>query len=270
MTGTVWRSPSLRVEQVAVAAGTRLRGHGHDVPHLCFLSRGAFWERDRGGSRFVEAGILRSSPAGDEHDMAFEANSTCLLILVEGDPAAIAPKLPARRQYVDTRRTRGLIRDLTGALHDRRPPSPFTMETLALELMAGTASHAPCGTEPPPWLERVKTWIRDSPGKPPAPAELAADAGYHPVYVARAFRRHYGLGLGQYARMVRAEYGRTLLADTEAPLAQVAFRAGYADQSHMTRQIGRVFGATPVQVRRQKGRVVEVASLQDAGGPPAQ
>lgn len=265
MTGTVWRTPALHVEQLAAAAGTRLRGHGHDVPHLCFLSRGAFAERDRGGTRLVAPGTLRSSPAGDEHDLLFEVDSTCLLILVEGDPGSIAPKLPAGRRFVDTRRTRGLVHDLTEALHDDRPPSSFAIETLALELLATTQRHEPGASGPPGWLKRVKQWIRDTPGDPPSAGEMAAESGYHPVYVARAFRQHYGVGLGQYARLVRAEHGRTLLGATAAPLAQVAFQAGYSDQSHMTREMGRVFGATPVQVRRREGRLVEVASLQDAG-----
>lgn len=264
MTGTIWRTRSLRIEQVAVTAGTRLRAHGHDVPHFCFLSRGGLQERDRGGTRLVSPGTLRSSPAGDEHDLQFEVDSTCLLILVERDPGSIAPKLPARRQFVDTRRARGLMDDLTETLHHDHPPSAFVIETVTLELLATTQRHGPEASEPPRWLERVKEWIRDTPGGPPAPAEMAAESGYHPVYVARAFRHHYGVGLGQYARLVRAEHGRTLLAATDVPLAQVAFRAGYSDQSHMTREMRRVFGATPVQVRRRDGRLVEVASLQDA------
>ena len=270
MTGTVWRTPALRIEQVSVPAGVRMRGHGHDVPHLCFLSRGGFRERDAGGIREVAPGTLRSSPSGDTHDLAFTADSTCLLVLVEGDPASVTPSLLPHRQFVDARRTRGLMHDLMEALHEGRPPSPFDIETLALELLAVTEREERAGSGPPGWLERVRQWIRDTAGRPPAPAELAADAGYHPVYVARAFRRHFGVGLGQYARLVRAEHGRTLLAATDTPLAQVAFRAGYADQSHMTREMRRVFGTTPARVRRRAGRMVEVASIQDADSPPAQ
>lgn len=267
MTGTIWRTPALRVEQLMVAAGTRLRGHGHDVPHLCFLSRGAFKERDGGGTRQVSAGTLRSSPAGDEHHLVFQADSTCLLILVEGDPAAIAPKISECRHFVDKRRIRGLVQDLTETLHSDLPPSPFGIETLALELLAATQTPEPGPLNPPDWLKRVKQWIRDSPGDPPAPADMATEAGYHPVYLARAFRQHFGIGLGQYARLVRAEYGRTLLSATDLPLAELALRAGYSDQSHMTRHMVRFFGATPVQVRRRAGRLVEVASVQDTHAP---
>lgn len=263
MNGTIWRTPALRVEQLEVAAGTRLRGHGHDVPHLCFLSRGGFEERDGGRRRRVSAGTLRSSPAGDEHDLVFEADSTCLLILVEGDPGLIAAKVPVRRWFVGNRRIGGLIQNLTETLLEDRSPSSFGMETLALELLATTQMHEPDASKPPEWLQRVKQSIRDSPGAPPAPTVMAAEVGYHPVYVARAFRHHFGIGLGQYARLVRAEYGRSLLSATDVPLARVAFRAGYSDQSHMTRQMVRFFGSTPAQVRRRAGRLVEVASVQD-------
>jgi AraC-like DNA-binding protein len=40
-----------------------------------------------------------------------------------------------------------------------------------------------------------------------------------------------------------------MLEDTDLPLAVVAMRAGYCDQSHLCREIGNVLGLTPRAVR---------------------
>lgn len=271
MTGSVWNTPALRIEEVRVPAGTRLRGHGHDVAHLCFLGDGLFEERHRGRDQKVEPGTLRVSPAGDEHHLAFRADSRCLLLLVHGWPGATEPRLPEERSFVAGPRIRGVAERL--ARHLARSPgdgvSALDVEALSLELLAA-ALPPERGREgrPPPWLGRIRERIRDAPGVTPSTAELAADADYHPVYVARAFRRHYGLGIGEYARLVRAEHARRLLVATDLLLSEVALRAGYADQSHLSRATRRFLDLTPGQLRRRRSGGVEVSSVQDPDPPP--
>jgi hypothetical protein len=63
----------------------------------------------------------------------------------------------------------------------------------------------------------------------PDVAQLAADALVHPAYLARTFRRCYGVSIGQYARSVRLEWVARQLIETSAPLSAIAFRAGFAD-----------------------------------------
>ena len=258
----VWRTPAIQVEQVDVPAGVRLRGHGHDEPHLCFLSRGAFDERDRGaGHRFAVEGTLRGSPAGDEHDLTFRAPSRCMLVLFAG--GSIEPAILAERRWVVDTDAQRRAADLAGLLQDTAA-SPLEIELIALELMARASPHA---RQPRPgtWLNRIRERIADAPHAAPTTRELAMETGLHPVYVARAFRAAFGTGIGEYARLMRAEMARRLLADGALPLAELALRAGYADQSHLTREMRRFLGATPASVRRGAARIRQVAGVQDDG-----
>ena len=75
--------------------------------------------------------------------------------------------------------------------------------------------------------------------------------GRHPIYVARVFRARFGSSVGEYARAIRVERVRRLLHHTALPLSEVAFKAGYADQSHMTRDFRSSFGTTPSAYRLQ-------------------
>lgn len=270
-TGHVWHTPAIRIEQVQVAEGTRLRGHGHDVPHFCFLERGGFEERHAGRWRPVAPGTLRSSPADDAHDILFRAPSRCVLVFVLGDPGATTPRLPEARRFATSSRLQALARRLLRDLGPRTDASPLSVEATVLELIAATLPDGPADRtgEPPPWLLRVRERLDDQPGQAVSASDLASATGYHPVYVARAFRRYFGIGLGEYARLLRAERARALLRRSDEPLAWVAAETGYADQSHLSRAMRRFLGATPTQVRRGDARLAQVASVQEPRGRAA-
>ncbi len=262
--GAVWRTHAVTIERIDLQAGTRLRRHGHASPHLCFLETGGFRERHAGRDKAMVSGMLRSSPSGDEHDIAIQAPSCCLLLLLHGDPLTRTPGTTTERQFIVSTRIERLARRLSHGLMAGLMVSPLQVEAAVLELVAATlASNRRRESEPPAWLRRIREQIQDEPSHIPSTTALAAESGYHPVYVARAFRQFYGIGLGEYSRLVRAEYALELLAKQDEALSQVAFRAGYADQSHLTRSLRHLTGFTPGEIRKWKGQVIQVASVQD-------
>lgn len=265
--GTVWRTRALTIERTYIPAGTRLRFHGHDSPHLCFLEAGGFEERHAGRDEAMVPGMLRGSPSGDEHDIVFRPLSCCFLILLHGDQVAPLSGALAERQFVASPHIERLARGVSHGLTAGLIVSPLRLEAAVLELVAATlASGRRRGNEPPMWLTRIREQIHDEPSETPSTAALAAACGYHPVYVARAFRQFYGIGLSEYGRLVRAEFACELLATQDEPLSQIALRAGYADQSHLTRSLRHLTGFTPAEVRRRRRPGFQVASLQDPGG----
>ena len=84
----------------------------------------------------------------------------------------------------------------------------------------------------------------------PTLSELAAEVGLHPVHVASTFRRHVGCTVGHYLRQRRVTWACQQLAGTDAPLAEIALEAGFADQSHFCRTFKRHVGLTPAAYRR--------------------
>jgi AraC-like DNA-binding protein len=88
--------------------------------------------------------------------------------------------------------------------------------------------------------------------------ELAARLGRSPRWLQRLFLETVGVTPKFFARMARAARAAELMAaHARAPLADVAAQAGYADQSHMTRDFVRLAGAPPKRW--------QAAFLQDAG-----
>jgi AraC-like DNA-binding protein len=84
-------------------------------------------------------------------------------------------------------------------------------------------------------------------------AEIADAVGRHPVYLATSFRRAYGETIGDCVRRLRVERARRELEQSDAPIADVALTAGFANQSHLTRTFRKVTGMTPAAYRRLSG-----------------
>ena len=69
--------------------------------------------------------------------------------------------------------------------------------------------------EPPQWLAQVKELMDTRYRDRLSLTGLAAVAGVHTVYLARAFRFHYGRSINKYLIGLRLELARSLLADLQ-------------------------------------------------------
>lgn len=91
--------------------------------------------------------------------------------------------------------------------------------------------------------------------------ELAAVAGLNKFYLLRAFRRAYGFTPHGYQRQLRLAHAWQAIVNGH-PLTRATYDAGFADQSHLTRQFAALFGVTPARCARQL--VTPLAPAADA------
>lgn len=241
---------AVEIEPVMIPAGSRLRGHGHEQPHLFLLSRGAY--RERYGRRFLDfaGGQVRFSPAGDEHDMVFPCPSRGLVILLPAQGEA--RELFTERVTPHPEATGAALRQLA-ALAPRTDPGAIIQRQLALLEILGTGLRWSRGDRrrAPAWLRAVRSAIRSQAGQPYDARRLGRDFGVHPTHLAREFSRHFGCAPSEYARRLRARRATLLLSRSQLSLPQVALDAGYADQSHLCRSLKRYLGCTPTALRQR-------------------
>lgn len=86
---------------------------------------------------------------------------------------------------------------------------------------------------------RADAFRDPDPDLPNLVAEVELDAVGH-------FRRAFGTSPGRYRTMRRLTPARRAI-ESGQPLARVAARTGFADQSHVTRQFKRTYGPTPAR-----------------------
>lgn len=99
-----------------------------------------------------------------------------------------------------------------------------------------------------PELEHAWALITDSHGTAPI-ADVATEVGCSRRQLLTQLFAEYGVSPKAAARIARFERARRLV-DSGVPLAEVAARAGFADQAHLTREYRSLAGRTPARARR--------------------
>jgi AraC family transcriptional regulator len=197
-------------------------------------------------------------PAGERHATQFGRRGARVLIvrprpseqhLLEPCPGAVREL----RRFSDVA-TAALGWRLSVELRACDAAWPLAAEGLALELIAAL-SRRPGGARrarrPPAWLASVDELLLPGPGGQPALGGIAAEVGVHPAHLARVFKEHRGTTVGAYVRRLRLDWAAAQLRSSDLPIAALAAKAGFADQSHFTRAFKCHTGLTPGCFREQ-------------------
>ena len=221
--------------------------------YLAIVLDGGLQKTFASGTLGLGTGTATTIPAAAAHSASF--GECGARILVVKPPAA--GETPCRQLLggVRTRREPGLAalaRRLATELAATDAAAPIAVEGLALELVAAALRAVPTrvASARPPWLADVVERLHDPAAELAGLGELAQAASVDPAHLGRVFRRHYGVSIGTYVRRLRLDSAAATLAGTDAPLARIAAKQGFADQSHFTRAFKRHTGLTPARYRR--------------------
>ena len=119
-----------------------------------------------------------------------------------------------------------------------------------LALVADTlASMAADGPRCDPMVVWVWHQLRASGGQARI-ADLVAETGRSHRHVVNRFHQQVGLTPKTASRVLRYERAADMLTSGRYPLADVAARCGYADQSHLNREVARLAGMAPTALAR--------------------
>ena len=81
---------------------------------------------------------------------------------------------------------------------------------------------------------------------------IAQAAGISLRTLERRFQQQVGLSPKELARLTRLQRAVASVGATKATLASIAVRAGYADQSHFTREFSAIAGVSPAQYLKER------------------
>ncbi|MDQ8754653.1 AraC family transcriptional regulator [Sphingosinicella sp. LHD-64] len=251
--GQVARSataPRCHLSAVAHVEARALPEHAHDWPFVSMLLKGSYVSRTR--TREIEFGRSTAvyHPGAFQHRDEIGRDGATFLCL-QLDPALLR----------DIDMPRGCDDDIAtldedqaylalGALYCAlwTGADEFVFEALAAELAACLFSGDGDGRRAEPaWLKRVEGRLREEMRVPLA--DLAEDAGVHVTTLTRLFRRHRNCSIGEFRACARARRAFLEIVGDDAPLAEISLAAGYADQSHMTRDVAAIFGLSPGRIR---------------------
>lgn len=230
----------------------KLPGHSHDWPFLSTLLRGSYVSRTRTQEMEFRHGVAVYHPRAFEHHDEIGRNGGVFFGVQLGPELLLGADRAGSKAHDDV----AILDDggayvTLGALYAAlcTGAGEFMLESLVAELAGSLAASESGSRGPMPiWLKRTEHRLREE--SHVSLHELSLDAGVHVTTLARQFRRHKRCSIGEFharARMRRAFFA---VVSSKVPLSEICLDAGYADQSHMTRNFRRVFAATPGQLRR--------------------
>ena len=238
--------------------GLRIGRHDHELASVSVVMAGAYDENFGLRSRRAEPGAVIIHPEGEHHAEVHDA-VPAQLITIEIGPDRLQALKPEVRIFDDAWHRRdyvvaGLARRLSFEIARNDAMTPLGVESAVLDILLALDRGRPVKGDLASWVDHVRDRLEDEAETAPSMAELARLAGVHPVHVARAFRRRFGCSIGAYLRRKRVGRAMVLLEDGALELSTVAYDAGFADQSHMTRLVRAETGLTPGAWRRRARR----------------
>jgi AraC family transcriptional regulator len=239
------------------AAQLRLRPHCHTDAYVTFVSRGGYAERTHRETRYCTEGAVLIHGEGEVHDDAFlPVRTRCVNVFVDrswrwglgahdmlGSPVMLPPSSA----------TRSIMHRLETEIRSPDDVTPIVIQSLILEVMV-LLRRASTTRDAPAWLRHASAFLTTHFAEPLGLQDVALAVGIHPAQVARAFREHFGMSVGEKLRAIRVDYACRQLQSKE-PLVAIARDAGFADQSHFTRVFRRIIGDTPAAYRRNLRRM---------------
>jgi AraC family transcriptional regulator len=235
----------------------KLPMHSHELPFFALLLEGYYGERY--GRQEIQFGpfTIMFRPAGIPHQDEIGPRGL-RFFEIELRPSW-QKRVAECSAALDTARddTAGgpllwLGMKLFREIESSAAPDDLTVESLLAEILSVAArTPRPESRHTPPWLSRVVDKLKTEHARSLTLAELACEAGVHPVHLSRVFRRCVGEGISDYVHRLRIRAACEQMLAPEASLADLSFNNGFADQSHFTRSFRKITGMTPAALRSE-------------------
>ena len=240
-TTLLYASAGLRCHLGFYREGSAQAMHSHPTPTVSLLLSGSVHEVVSRSEVFASASSISIKPPDVRHRDVYARNGAVILTVAIDDPDHWAAVLPPP-EWTWRPLTRRVYGEVLASL-----AAPDRLRDATFELLAlGTRVPRRKGN-PPRWLRIVEEQLRDRPDL--SLSVVAADAGIHPVYLARAFRCWYGVTPSAFRLVQRtsAAIGAALWSARAA--STIAHDVGFADQSHMARSIRSATGHSLSELR---------------------
>jgi len=98
-------------------------------------------------------------------------------------------------------------------------------------------------------MRRVREYVEVHLGESIDLSKLAGAAGLSVHHFARQFKQSNGVTPHHYLTQKRVERAQEMLAQTDLSLSEIAYAAGFSDQSHLARHFRHMLGTTPREFR---------------------
>jgi AraC family transcriptional regulator len=197
------------VREFVQPPGLSILPHAHQEPTLVVVVSGKVVDSFGMRELPLAPGDLLVRPAGEEHAHQYGAEGAHVVAFSFSAARFLEQRVLQRvRQGSLPIGTRVLLQEL----HAEEAERPLALACRAAELLEDLTGARLRERAVPGWLRRVRDALRDRSAYKASLQELSELAGVHEGHLTRAFRAHFQVSIGEYARERRIERAERLLA----------------------------------------------------------
>ena len=229
--------------------------HYHERPYFTFLLQGGMIEGNKKEKYICTPGTLLFHHWQDAHYNIKSSQFTRGFHVEVGEGFTETydlPDIPASgsRQLYDP-----FIKILFRKIYFETRLQGDTMELAVNQLLLNVFDRLSPGRTAieksrPGWLKSIKEALHESSPHTLSLKSLALEAGIHPVHLSREFPKFFHATVGEYLRMLKMEKALDLMLDSNLSMTDIAYRSGFADQSHLIRNFRYLLSVKPSVYRR--------------------
>ena len=237
-------------KRVSHAPGANIPTHRHDWPNLTIHLLGSYTEQVEEESCVLRGPSVTFQPAGNCHANSIGQDGLETIGILF-DPAWIGSGskalLPERAQCWQGGAVSGMARRLAGSWFRKEAGEQQLARQVRDLLRLATDSKT---TLEPKWMQTCSKELQSK--CPRSTVEIARGLNLHPAWLARAYKAFTGEGMHETIRRSRTLYALNLLQNSNLSLSEIATKANFCDQAHMTRCFTSILGQPPAQVRLKR------------------
>jgi AraC family transcriptional regulator len=227
-------------------------------PHLrldCRMAgRRLLHETDQGALAICPAGVDSSADTDGTADMLVVAVKPTQLALAAAEDSALEAELPERLSGYDLTLQQA-AQSLATESAQGFPNGPLFWSEAAGHFIrrlvsnyTSTPRHPVRGRLGQRALYRIRDYVLTNLAEPIEVADLAALAGRSSFHFTRVFTRSVGMTPYRYVVHLRLQAAARHMREGRMGLAEIAADTGFADQSHLSRWVRRVYGVAPSEL----------------------
>ncbi len=237
-------------------AGLRQPRHTHGRASFSFVLTGSYVENYGRKSQVRQPSTVVFHPPQESHSVDFETEVVRILsVHIDFERLARIREHSIVLDSPVSRRTETIAwlgRRIYREFDRMDALSALAIEGLILEILVNASRDEGSSGEQksPRWLEQAKEFLHAHFSESLVLEDVAGAVGVHRVHLSRVFREKFGCTIGEYARRLRVEFACRQISTTKTSLSEIAFAAGFSDQSHLNKTFKNLFNLTPSEYRK--------------------
>lgn len=239
--------PLFRLNMTHYAPFEHIHEHYHENAYLSMLVRGKYQEVNTRSHGLLNPGEVILRPSGYAHANKFsETGGSCMNIEFKRDAmnAYGISSLPDAATIYKAGTFSYLYQLLYFFSNDPDPElsEEYIFNWLSENLHCSIPSRLL-------WLPKVKKILETEPETQHTLHAISERVFVHPVYLARAFREHEGVTIGEYRLRMRVKKAIELLFGTKLSISEIAYATGFTDAAHFIKSFRLYYPISPHKFR---------------------